>query len=119
MLSEAVTTILEEFERLRAEAPSAEEMEGARSYLTGSFARERATPQAAVDDLGLVQPEGLPTDYLARFLKEAAATTSKDVTRIAREILRPDRLTIVIVGEAERVKADFEKVAPVTLVGKE
>jgi hypothetical protein len=31
----------------------------------------------------------------------------------------PDRLTIVVVGEAERIKADLEKIAPVTLVGKD
>ena len=117
--TEALKTILEEIERLRAEAPTTEEMDGARRYLTGSFARERETPQATVNDLWLIESEGLPTDHLERFLKEAAATTSEDVTRIAREILHPDRLTIVVVGEAERIKADLEKIAPVTLVGRE
>jgi zinc protease len=114
--AEAVRTILEEIDRLQAEPPTEQELDIARSYLTGSFARERETPQAVAGDLWMIESNGLPPDYFEKHLDEAARTTSEDTARLARSLIQPKSLVIIIVGEAERIRADLEKIAPVTVV---
>lgn len=115
--AEAVRTILDEVKRLLVDAPTPEELDAARSFLTGKFARDRETPQDVAQDLWLLESLSLPADYHETFVKGAAATTSEQVLAAAKKLVNPATLAIVVVGDAERVKADLETIAPVTLVG--
>lgn len=36
--------------------------------------------------------------------------------RFAAATLNPEQLSIVVVGDAEKIKADLEKIAPVTVI---
>jgi predicted Zn-dependent peptidase len=38
---------------------------------------------------------------------------------LANKTINPDQLTIVVVGDAEKIKADLEKIAPVTVVARD
>jgi zinc protease len=115
--AEAVRTILEELERLQKEPPTAEELDVARGYLTGSFARDRETPQAVAGDLWAIESNSLSADYFEKYLEAAAKATPEDTARLARSLIQPGSMTIVVVGEAARIRADLEKIAPVTVVG--
>ena len=116
--AEAVSVILAEVDRLLVEPPSNEEMIGARNFLTGSFSRRRETPQALLDDLWTVESEGLADDFYERWLKTVAGAASKGVAAVAERHVRRDLLTIVVVGEAKKVRADLEKIAEVVVVDK-
>ena len=59
------------------------------------------------------------TAYFETLLKDAAIATPADVARLARELIHPDRLTIVVVGDAARIRSDLEKIAPVTAIAKQ
>ncbi|MCK6486056.1 MAG: insulinase family protein [Phycisphaerae bacterium] len=114
--AEAVEVMIEEIRRMQAEPPNDEEMNVTRSYLVGSFAGARETPQATVGDLWLIEYCGLPADFLQRALDAYRKATSDEMARIAGQAINPDRLAIVVVGDAKRIQADLEKIAPVTLV---
>ncbi|HUW19075.1 MAG TPA: pitrilysin family protein [Sedimentisphaerales bacterium] len=117
--AEAVRAVLDEIERLKDEEPSKDELESSRSYILGSFVRDRETPQQIADDLWLIESQGLGHDYLERLLGGVAKTRQGDCTRVVRDTIKTDKLAIVVVGEAEKLKEELEKIAPVTVVAAE
>lgn len=114
--AEAVRVILDEIDRIRTTLPETEEVDTAKAYLVGSFAGDRETPQATVSDLWLIEHDGLPVDYLNRYLDGIKKTTREDILRDAERFMSRDKLIIVVVGEAEKIREDLEKIAPVTVV---
>ncbi|MBN1346739.1 MAG: insulinase family protein [Phycisphaerae bacterium] len=114
--AEAIQVILGEIDRIRTSPPEEAELKTARSYIVGGFAGQRETPQATVGDLWLIEYAGLPQDYLTKLLGGVKGTSAKDVTSTARDLLHRDRLTIVVVGEADKLEGDLAKIAPVTVV---
>lgn len=114
--AETVRVILGEIERIRSSPASAKEVTDAASYIIGGFAGDRETPQATVGDLWLLEYCGLPKDYFDKYLAGVRTTTPDDVLQQADKLIRRDDLAIVVVGEAEKLKADLEKIAPVTIV---
>jgi zinc protease len=114
--AETVQTIFDEIKRLRDEPPSADELQTTKSYTLGRFPGDRETPQAVAADLWLIQSQDLPADYLEQLLKGVAATTAEDCTRLVRETVDPGKMVVVVVGPADELKADLEKIAPLTVV---
>lgn len=114
--AETLKTILTEIDKIKASPADNKEVEDARSYLVGKFAGDRETPQATVSDLWLIDSCGLPKDYLSKYLDGVRKSTSDDVLATANRLVHRDKLTIVVVGEAEKLKADLEKIAPVVVV---
>ncbi len=114
--ADTVRAIIEEIEKIRAEDPTEEEVTTTQSYLTGSFPGDRETPQAVVGDLWLIEREGLSKDYFARYLDGIKSASTAGVRKAARRLIDPEHLIFVVVGEAKQVKADLEKIAPVTML---
>lgn len=113
---EAVQAILGEVERMRDEAPSDKELTQARSYLVGSFAGDHETPESIVGELWSQRVNGLPEDYAKQFLQSVVKTTAADVQRVAKDRIDPSKLSIVVVGDAAKIKAGLEAIAPVTVL---
>lgn len=114
--AEALQVILDEIDRIRTTKPEVEEVDTARAYLVGSFAGDRETPQATVSDLWMIEHDGLPADYLNRYLDGIKKTTREDVLRDAKRFIARDKLIVVVVGEADKLKESLEKIAPVTVI---
>ncbi len=114
--AETLKVILGEVERMKASPPEVEEVDTAKSYLVGSFAGNRETPGSVVGDLWLIEYAGLPKDYLSRFLSGVKSTTPQTIHRVAQRLIEESKLSIVVVGEADAVQADLEKIAPVTVI---
>jgi zinc protease len=114
--AEAVQAVLDEFNRLLKEPPSEKELKDTKSYSTGSFARQRQTPQQVAGQLWLIESEGLPEDYFERTLEKVSQTEAAGCQQLVRETLNPSKLVIVVVGSATKIQKDLEKIAPVTLV---
>lgn len=114
--AETLKTILNEIDKIKASPADNKEVEDARSYLVGKFAGDRETPQATVSDLWLIDYCGLPKDYLKKYLDGVSKSTSDDVLAAANQLIHRDKLTIVVVGEAEKLKDQLEAIAPVMVV---
>ena len=101
---ESVAEMLGELRRIRTGDLEDRELEDTKSYLMGVFP---ATVQTASDIASrLVDMElyGLPEDYFDRYRENIAAVTKDDVTRVANKYLDPDRVLIVIVGNAKQIR---------------
>ncbi|MHC4912027.1 MAG: M16 family metallopeptidase, partial [Planctomycetota bacterium] len=116
---EAVQTVLDEIQRLKTEGPSDEELENSRSYILGSFVREREIPQQIARDLWLIESQQLGADYLERLLATIAQTERPDCERLVQNTIETDKLVVVVVGEAEKLKDPLEQIAPVTVIPAE
>src|SRR5205814_2947069 len=103
--AEVLRIIVEEFWRLQRERVSERELADAKAYLTGSFPLTIETPDAiALQILNVVFYE-LPIEELQNFRDRVNAVTVDDIQRVARLYLKPDRLSVVLVGNASA----FEK----------
>jgi len=116
--AETVKVLLEEIERLSEQPPEEKELEDTKSYFAGSFVRTRETPQTVAEDLWLIESQKLGADYLDRLLETIGETTVADCIKFVKETVDPDKVVVVVVGDAEKIKDDLEKIAPVTIVNK-
>ena len=94
-----------EWDRIRNEGVTEEELQNAKTYLTGAYPLqfEGNGPIASIA-VGM-QMQGLPTDYIANRNDMVNAVTLDDITRVARERLDPDALTFVVVGQPEGLES--------------
>ena len=116
--AETVAAVLDEIERLKSEPPSSEELDSSRSYIIGNFVINRETPQQIARDLWLIESQDLGSDYLERLLAGIAKTESENCRQLV-EGIKPGKLVVVVVGPADELKAQLEKIAPVTVVAAE
>jgi zinc protease len=101
---ESVSEILSELSRIRTGDIEGTELDDVKSYLMGVFP---ATVQTASDIASrLVDMElyGLPEDYFDRYRETIAAVSKEEITRVAHKYLDPDRVLVVIVGNAAEIR---------------
>ena len=97
---ETLRLMIDEVWKLLRDRVGDRELEGAQEYLTGSFPLTIETPsQIALQILNAVF-FGLNMNDLQTYRERVNAVTVDDVQRVARNYLHPDKLTIVLVGDA-------------------
>jgi zinc protease len=107
--AEVVRLILDEFTRLQRERTGDAELAGAQAYMTGSFPLTIETPGAIARQVLNVIMYDLPLDELRTYRQRANSVTPDDISRVARAYLQPDRLSIVMVGNAAAFKDQLTK----------
>jgi zinc protease len=101
---QSVSEVLGELRRIRTGDLEARELDDVKSYLIGVFP---ATVQTAADIASrLVDMElyGLFEDYFDRYRENIANMTKEDIERVAKKYLDPDRVLVVIVGNAKEIR---------------
>jgi len=98
-----------ELERVRAEPVSDDEIQNAKSYLTGVFPIRIETQDGLIDQLVSIKMFDLPGNYLQTYRDRIEAVTKEEIQNVARQYVTPDRAAIVIVGDAAEVR---EQVKP-------
>jgi len=108
----SIKEILFEIERLQKEAPSEAELQGIKNYLVGIYVLQNSTRTGVIGQLENGNYQELPKDYIDTYVQKLTAVTPKDVSDMAAKYLKPDKMTIVVVGDkakvAEQVKP-YEK----------
>jgi zinc protease len=102
---EALRLIVDEMWRLQKQRVGERELSDAQAYLTGSFPLTIETPSAIAMQVLSAVFFGLDLQDLQTFRERVNAVSVDDVQRVARTYLHPDRLSIVLVGDASK----FEK----------
>ena len=97
---EVLRLMVDEFWRLQRERVGERELSDAKAYLTGSFPLTIETPDAIATQVLNVLFYGLPVEQLESFRQRVNAVSVDDVERVSKFFLRPDRLAIVLVGNA-------------------
>ena len=107
---EALRLAVDEFSRLQRERVFERELRDAQAYLAGSFPLTIETPnEIATQILNVIFYE-LPVEEIGTFRERVQAVTPDDIQRVARQYIRPDRLSIVLVGNASAFVPQLQRV---------
>lgn len=117
----ALTEILTEVGKMREAPVSDRELQDARNYLAGTFPLRLQTTDGVASRLAELLLYDLPLDYFDSYRDRILQVTAEDVLRVAREHLRPDEFTVVVVGDASAVRKPLESLSlgPVRVVDVE
>jgi zinc protease len=105
----ALKEILSEIDRLAEKAPSADEVKGIQNYYAGIFVLRNSSPRGIINQLSFLRLHGLDRSYLDTYVQKVFGVTPEDVRKLAAGQLPSKDMTIVIVGDLEKIK---EQIAP-------
>ena len=97
---QALRLMVDEFSRLVRERVGQRELTDAQAYLAGSFPLTIETPDQIATQVLNVLFYDLPISEIGSFRERVLAVTPEDIQRVARQYVRPDRLSMVLVGNA-------------------
>lgn len=113
----AVAAALADEVRGLASRPLAEsELAPARTYLRRLFPLPMESLASLTGQWLAARFYGLPEDFFARYDQRVAALSAADVAGAIQRWIHPDRLAIVVVGPAARVRAGLERLGTVEVV---
>lgn len=99
--SRSLKLIIEQIERMRDEGPTEEELRKAVDSFLNSQAFNYESKGHVVHRLIRLRYQDRPLDSLERDMEAYARLTLEDIKRVAREYLHPDKLTVLVVGDAD------------------
>jgi zinc protease len=111
-LGQSLAVIQDELTRLAEQGPSVEELDSAKSYLTGAYALRFESSSSIASQLLWIQIEDLGIDYVKRRNALVEAVTMDDVKRVAKRLLTADQLITTIVGKPVEPAATARDGAP-------
>jgi zinc protease len=98
-MAEAIDVVRAEWARMAEEGMTAEELATAKTYLTGEYPlRFDGNAEIAKIMVGM-QMVGLPPEYVVNRNDYVEAVTLEDIRRVAAELMDPDALHFVVVGQ--------------------
>ncbi len=109
----ALQEILKEIARIRTEMVSGAELQAAKNYVNGTFVLSLDLQSGLADRLLSVETFHLPADYLATYRDKIDAVTLTDVQRVAQKYLEPDKVAVVVVGDAEKLRDGLKEIGPI------
>lgn len=104
-VAESIAVIQEEWRKFQQSGPTADELEGAKQYLTGSWPLRFTSTGRIAGTLVAVQRDDLGLDYLDRRNDYIEAVTLEDLRRVTAELYQPDQLSVIVVGQPVGVEA--------------
>jgi len=101
--------IFGEIDGLRAAAPPADEVGRIQRYMSGVFVLQNSSRGGLINVLNTVDLHGVGDEYLRTYVQKVNAVTAADVQRMAQKYIDPGKMTIVVVGDKEKIT---EQIAP-------
>jgi zinc protease len=109
-----LTEMFYEMDRMRSLPVTDQELESARSYLTGVFSLGVATQDGVLSQLSTVFLDRLPEDYLETYRARIKALTADDILAAARRHFDSANEQIVLVGDRAQIAEQAALFGPVT-----
>ncbi len=104
-VAKSLELIRQEWARMAEGGLTQEELDAAKTYLTGSFALRFDSNAKIASFLVGAQSANLPIDYIDTRNGLVEAVTLEDVSRVAERLLKPDDLFVVVVGKPEGMES--------------
>ena len=98
-VAQAIEVILEEWRKMAETGVSEEELQAAKTYLTGAYPLRFDGNAPIANILVGMQRMGLSPDYVESRNDRMNAVTLDDINRVAKRLLQPDDLFFVVVGQ--------------------
>jgi len=100
-VAQAIEVIRSEWARLAEDGITEEQLAEAKTYITGEYPLRFDGNARIANILVGMQFTGLPADYIETRNTQIEAVTLEDVNRVAAELLKPEALHFVVVGQPE------------------
>lgn len=97
----AISLILDEFDRIRKEPVSDDEMDTAINYYLESFSNAFESSQRTMSAFAELEMTGQPLDYYKTYRDKIRAVDKKKVQEVANKYIHPEKAVIMIVGDFE------------------
>ncbi|HUF22674.1 MAG TPA: insulinase family protein [Vicinamibacterales bacterium] len=107
---QSLRLMVDEFWRLQREQIASRELQGAQDYMAGSFPLTIETPSAIALQVLNQLFYGLDLQELESFRERVYAVTPEEIQRVAAKYLAPDRLSVVLVGDAAKFTGQLKSV---------
>jgi len=106
---ETLRLTLQEFGRIQQQPVFRGELGDAKAYLAGSFPLTIETPNDIATTVINAVHYDLPIDEIGTYRERVGAIMPADIQRVARRFIHPERLSIVLVGNASAFTADLRE----------
>lgn len=107
-VAEAISVIRDEWQRAHDTGVTKKELQDAKTYLTGAYPLRFDGNSTIASILVGMQMIGLGPDYPNTRNEKVEAVTMDDVQRVAKELLDPESLLFLVVGQPEGLDATVE-----------
>ena len=97
--AEAINQVVEQLKVIMSQPVQEKELEDAKSYFIGSFARKMDSLGKRAWLLGYVETYGLGLDYPWKYPELIRHLTPADIQKVAAKYLHPDNYLLVVVGK--------------------
>ena len=98
-MADAISVVRDEWAKLATEGVTGEELEQAKTYLTGAYPLRFDSNAAIARILVGMQMDDLPVSYVETRNDRMNAVTLEQINRVASELMQPDKLTFSVVGQ--------------------
>src|SRR6266581_704851 len=112
----ALSEMLRQVDRIRTETIPDSELAAVKGFLVGSFPLTIETPSQIASQVANAKLLGLGDDYLRLYRERLSAVTALQARAAAARLYRRSELTVVVVGDAARIGARLQAIAPVRIV---
>jgi zinc protease len=104
-VAQSLDLVRAEWRRLAENGVTAKELEAAKTYINGSFPLRLDSSRNVADILVQIQVDNLGIDHIERRPALMNAVTAEDIRRVAKRLLDPQKLTVVVVGDPEGLQS--------------
>ena len=112
---EALNLMVGELQRLREQPVSERELGDAQAYVAGSFPLTIETPVDIASQVLHAVFYELPLEEISTYVERVRAIAPRDVQRVARQYIRVDSLSVVLVGNADAFVPQLRKLGLTSL----
>ena len=95
--------IFGEVTRMQKEPVTDPELKGIQNYLSGIFVIQNSSRGALIGQLENVDFQGLGENYLKTYVAKVNAVTSAIVQKMTQDYIKPEEMTIVVVGDKAKI----------------
>jgi len=111
-IGQAVDLVREIWADVAANGVTQAELDAAKTYITGEYPLRFDGNADIAGILVGMQMIGLPPEYVVNRNSYIEAVTMEDIRRVAGELMDPERLHVVVVGQPEGLEGAEEAAAP-------
>jgi zinc protease len=114
----ATRLMLDTFEEMRRAAPTREEVQTAVDEAVNGFVFNFESPSQVVFRQMIYRSDELPPDWLEAYLRGIQRVEPADVLAVFQREVRPEDMTILIVGDRDAFDQGLETLGAVTVLGE-
>jgi zinc protease len=108
--SEAIAAIKNHLESMKGSKPiSPDELQRAKDMLTLSLPLEWETDEGIAKAITTLIRRGLPDGAIEKYVTDVRVVTKEQVEQAARQILRPDAMVWLVIGDRSKVEPQLKQ----------